>query len=111
MEEEAVEDYIYITEEQAQPEDGMESFYSFLKKNLRYPAEALEKEVEGKVYIQFVIEKDGSLTDIKVAKGIGAGCDEEAIRVMKYSPKWNAGKQRGRPVRQRMVIPIIFKLG
>jgi hypothetical protein len=55
--------------------------------------------------------RDGSITDIKLVKGIGAGCDEEAIRVIQNSPKWNPGKQRGKPVRQKMVLPIIFKLG
>jgi protein TonB len=67
--------------------------------------------IEGKVYVQFVVDKDGTLTDIKALKGIGAGCDEEAVRVIGGSPKWKPGKQRGRPVKVRMVLPIIFKLG
>jgi protein TonB len=68
-------------------------------------------QVEGRVFLQFVVNKDGSLTDIKVVKGIGAGCDEEAIRVLKSAPRWSPGKQRGVPVRQRMVLPLTFKLG
>lgn len=66
--------------------------------------------IEGRVFVEFVVERDGSLTDIKVVKGIGGGCDDEAIRVISQAPKWNAGKQRGRSVRVRMVLPIIFKL-
>ncbi|MCP4460018.1 MAG: energy transducer TonB, partial [Cytophagales bacterium] len=65
---------------------------------------------EGRVYLQFVVDRDGSITDIKAVKGIGAGCDEEAVRVMKTVPKFKPGKQRGRPVRVRMSIPIVFKL-
>jgi protein TonB len=61
--------------------------------------------------VQFVIDKDGSPTDITVLKGIGSGCDEEAVRVIKNMPKWQPGKQRGRPVKVRMSLPIVFKLG
>jgi protein TonB len=67
--------------------------------------------VEGKVFVQFVIGKDGAISDVKVIKGIGAGCDEEAIRVVQSSPSWNPGKQRGKAVKQRYTLPIIFKLG
>ena len=67
-------------------------------------------EIEGKVFVQFVVEKDGSLSDVHVIKGIGAGCDEEAIRVVQNAPKWKPAKQRGRPVRQRLVLPLTFKL-
>jgi protein TonB len=66
--------------------------------------------VEGKVFVEFVVEKDGTLTQFTVVKGIGAGCDEEAIRIMQEAPAWEPGKQRGRPVKQRMVLPIFFKL-
>ena len=59
---------------------------------------------------EFVVEKDGSLTDIKTMKGIGGGCDEEACRIIGNAPKWKPGKQRGRPVRVKMVIPILFRL-
>jgi protein TonB len=66
--------------------------------------------VEGRVYVEFIVEKDGSLTDIQLAKGIGGGCDEEAIRVLSNAPKWNPGRQRGNPVRVRMIMPINFQL-
>lgn len=111
VEEETVEDIFTVVENNAEPEGGMEAFYKYLGKALKYPSQARRMGVEGKVYVQFVVEKDGTLTDIKIVKGIGAGCDEEAERVVKEAKKWKPGKQRGRPVRQRMVIPIIFKLG
>lgn len=75
-----------------------------------YPHRAQRMGIEGWVFVEFVVERDGSLTDIKVVKGIGGGCDDEAIRVISQAPKWNAGKQRGRSVRVRMVMPIMFKL-
>lgn len=111
VEEETVEEVFTVVENNAEPEGGMEAFYKYLGKTLKYPSQARRMGVEGKVYVQFVVEKDGALTDIKIVKGIGAGCDEEAERVVKEAKKWKPGKQRGRPVRQRMVIPIIFKLG
>jgi protein TonB len=78
---------------------------------MKYPAQARRMGVEGKVFVQFVIGKDGAISDVKVLKGIGAGCDEEAIRVVQSSPSWNPGKQRGKAVKQRYTLPIIFKLG
>jgi protein TonB len=71
---------------------------------------ARRMRVEGKVFVEFVIGKDGQITDVIVIKGIGAGCDEEAVRIIQSSPPWNPGRQRGKPVKQRMVLPIIFKL-
>ncbi len=100
-----------VVEQSASPEGGMPAFYSYVSKNLKYPKQARKLGVEGKVIIQFVVWKDGSLRDLKVLKGIGSGCDEEAVRVLKNSPKWKPGKQRGRPVNQRIVLPIMFKLG
>jgi periplasmic protein TonB len=100
-----------FVESGAEPVGGYEAFYKYVKKELKYPSQARRMGVEGKVYVQFIIERDGSLTDVKVMKGIGAGCDEEAVRVLSQSPSWQPGKQRGRPVRQRMVMPLVFKLG
>ena len=67
--------------------------------------------IEGRVYIQAIVGKDGSLDEVQVVKGIGGGCDEEALRVVKQSPKWKPGRQRGNAVRTKIVIPIVFKLG
>ena len=83
-----------------------------IMKNIKYPQEARTKGVEGKVFIEFVVNVDGSLSDFVALKGIGSSCDEEAIRVLQTSTiAWNPGKQQGAAVKQRMVIPIIFKLG
>lgn len=107
-----VEDKLFtgIVEQNPEPEGGYEAFYSFLAKELNYPKTARKMGIEGKVFVSFIVNKDGQLTDIEIIKGIGAGCDLEAERVMKNSPKWKPGKQRGRPVRVKMVVPIIFSL-
>jgi len=89
---------------------GIEKFYKYLGNNIKYPAVAKENGVQGKVFVTFVVEKDGTLTDAKVVRGIGSGCDEEAIRVLKNSPKWKAGIQNGRPVRVQYTMPISFTL-
>lgn len=89
---------------------GLEQFGKFLGKNLNYPPVARDAGIQGRVYCSFVVEKDGSLTDIKVVRGIGGGCDEEAVRVLKKSPKWNPGVQNGRNVRVSYTIPIFFQL-
>ena len=89
---------------------GLKGFYRFVRKKLKYPSQARRQGLQGKVIVAFVIDKDGSLSDISVLKGIGAGCDEEAVRVLTLSPKWKPAKQRGRPVKVKMIIPIHFKL-
>jgi protein TonB len=109
-EEENADQIFTIVEKQPEPEGGMKAFYQYISKNLTYPAFARRNNVEGRVYIEFVVEKDGSLTDIKVIKGIGGGCDDEALRIISEAPKWNPGKQRGRPVRVKMILPILFQL-
>ena len=90
---------------------GIEAFMKFLRKNLRYPAQAVDEGITGKVFVNFVIEKDGRLTDIKILRGIGYGCDEEAIRVLKKSPAWSPGFQNDRTVRVLYTIPLMFHLG
>lgn len=70
----------------------------------------MENGIQGKVYIQFVIEKDGSITDVKVVRGVDASLDKEAVRVVKAMPKWKPGKQRGKPVRVSYTLPINFQL-
>lgn len=93
------------------PPGGMEAWNQYLGKNLKYPTQARRMGIEGTVYVVFVVNTDGTLQDVDVLRGIGGGCDEEAIRVVKNAPKWEPGKQRGRPVRVRMRLPIKFKLG
>ncbi len=98
-----------IVEESASPVGGINAFNAFVSQHIVYPNQARRMGIEGRVFVEFIVEKDGSITNVKALKGIGAGCDEEAVRVVSMAPKWNAGKQRGRAVRQRMVLPIIFK--
>jgi protein TonB len=108
---EEVDEIFTVVEETATPKGGMSAFYKMVGDKMKYPAQARRMGVEGKVFVQFVIGKDGAISDVKVIKGIGAGCDEEAIRVVQSSPSWNPGKQRGKAVKQRYTLPIIFKLG
>ncbi len=108
-EEENVDTIFEIVEEPANFPGGLEAFYTYLKKEINYPRQAQRMNIEGRVFVKFVVELDGSLTDIEVIKGIGAGCDEEAVRVLQNSPKWKPGKQRGVPVRQSMIQFISFK--
>ncbi|MGI9544043.1 MAG: energy transducer TonB [Cyclobacteriaceae bacterium] len=108
---EEIADTIHIVAEvMPAPVGGMQAFYKYIGKNLKYPSVARRIGIEGKVYMYFVIDRDGSLSDVKVLKGIGGGCDEEALRVVEAAPKWNPGKQRGVPVRVKMTLPIIFTL-
>lgn len=82
----------------------------WIGKNVKYPVLAMENGIQGKVYIQFVIEKDGSITDVKVIRGVDASLDKEAIRVVQSMPKWKPGKQRGKAVRVSYTLPINFQL-
>jgi len=89
---------------------GNSEMYKFLGKNLKYPTAAQRANIQGIVFLSFIVEKDGSITDIETMKGIGFGCDEEAMRVVKLMPKWIAGKQNGRNVRVKFTIPVFFRL-
>ncbi|MFC5283444.1 TonB family protein [Pedobacter alpinus] len=89
---------------------GIKAFGAFLSENIKYPEEARKANINGRVFCQFVVEKDGSLTKIRVVRGIGGGCDEEAVRVLAISPKWNPGMQNGEPVRVSYTIPIFFQI-
>ena len=91
-------------------EGGMQNFYRFIADNIKYPKQAQRMGVEGKVFVQFVVEKDGSLSNIQAVKGIGAGCDEEAVRVMKMVSSFIPAKQGDLRVRIQMVVPISFQL-
>ncbi|MGB1041105.1 MAG: TonB family protein [Flavobacteriales bacterium] len=99
-----------FVEEMPEFPGGKEKMFEFLAKNITYPEIAKENEVTGNVYIQFTVEKDGSLTDIKVVRGIGSGCDEEAVRAVKKMPNWIPGKQRKKLVRTSFILPIRFTL-
>jgi protein TonB len=89
---------------------GHSAFIKFLSRNLKYPANAVERGIEGKVLISFIIEKNGRLSNIKILRGIGYGCDEEAIRVLEKSPEWKPGIQNKQKVRVAYTLPINFNL-
>lgn len=89
---------------------GIDSLYAWINRNLRYPEQARKENITGKVYVTFVVEKDGSISTPKILRDIGCGCGAEAIRVVKNMPRWNPGKQRGKPVRVQFNLPINFSL-
>jgi protein TonB len=108
--EEIVEDAVVDVSVLEKEPEGRAQFYQYISKHLRYPKAAQQSGVEGKVFVQFVIDKDGSIMEVNVIKGLGFGLDEEAIRIIQKAPKWTPAKQRGKPVRVRMALPIMFKL-
>ncbi|MEY4929475.1 MAG: hypothetical protein RI909_199 [Bacteroidota bacterium] len=110
-EKENVDEIFSVVEESANPKGGYPAFYKFVGEKIKYPAQARRMGIEGKVFVEFVVNRNGTIVDVKAIKGIGAGCDEEAVRIVQSAPAWTPGKQRGKPVRQKMVIPITFKLG
>jgi TonB family protein len=99
-----------VVEQMPEFPGGEEKLYKFLAENIHYPQMAKESGIQGRVFVTFVVERDGSVVDIRVLRGIGGGCDEEAIRVVKAMPKWIPGKQRGKPVRVQYNLPVKFTL-
>lgn len=91
-------------------EGGMKAWAKFIQKNMRYPDAAQEQGLQGKVFISFVVEKDGSVSNVSIIKGIGGGCDEEAVRVIKKSPRWKPGRQNNQNVRVRYQMPLSFAI-
>jgi TonB family protein len=96
--------------EMAAPEEGRKAFNEYLKNQLQYPQAAIENKIEGKVTVQFFVETNGQLTDFKVVKGIGYGCDEELIRLIKQGPKWTPSLKNGISVRERVKVRLRFVL-
>ena len=110
-EEEEVEEVIFtVVENDPEFPGGMEALYKYLGENIKYPSIAKENNITGKVYVTFVVEKDGSIANPRILRDIGGGCGQEAIRVIKSMPKWKAGKQRGKPVRVQFNLPVSFNL-
>jgi periplasmic protein TonB len=110
-EEEVAEDVIFtVVEDQPSFPGGDEARMRFLQENLRYPTMAREAGIQGTVFVTFVVERDGSVTDVRVLRGIGGGLDEEAVRVVRMMPRWNPGRQRGQAVRVQFNMPIRFVL-
>ena len=89
---------------------GDDARVKFMIENVKYPAEAIKKNTQGTVFVDFIVQSDGALRDVKVQRGIGSGCDEEAVRVIKLMPKWVPGTEKGKPVDVQFVMPVKFKL-
>lgn len=103
-------DVYVVVESLPEFEGGMDALNTYVTGDLKYPRQARRLGVEGRVEVQFVVEKDGSLSGVKAVKGIGAGCDAEAVRIVQNAPPFKPGMQQGKPVRVQMEMPIIFKL-
>ncbi len=104
------EETLLFAEQQPEFFGGREAFGNFLQKNLKYPRAAAQAGVQGRVFVEFTVGTDGKIERAKTIKGIGFGCDEEALRVVNLMPNWMPGKQSGRPVRVRFTLPIAFQL-
>jgi protein TonB len=85
-------------------------FREYIQKNLKYPDVAAENGIQGRVFVSFVVEADGKVTNVKVVRSVDPALDREAVRVVESSPKWKPGRQRGKPVRVSFTFPIIFVL-
>lgn len=111
-EEEEEEEAQIFTVVEKDPEfpGGMDALYKFLQQNIKYPTIARENGITGRVYVTFVVERDGSIANPRVLRDIGGGCGAEAIRVVKSMPKWNPGKQSGKAVRVQFNLPVNFNL-
>jgi TonB family protein len=97
------------TFEMAEPDGGRRSFKKYLEKNLQYPPAALENRIEGKVTVEFTVQPNGQLTDFKVVKGLGYGCDEEVIRLIKDGPPWTPSKRNEQPVQETIKVRLKFE--
>jgi len=93
-----------------QPVGGTQAFFDWIEKNQRYPLLARQRKIQGKVMVEFMVQTDGSLTDARVIKKMGSGLDEEAVRLIKAAPKWEPASFQGKPIKQKMVLPVLFQL-
>jgi periplasmic protein TonB len=101
---------VLIVEEMPEYPGGDMERLRFLASNIQYPMQATENGIQGTVYFQFIIDSKGNITDVKILRGIGGGCDEEALRVIKMMPQWKPGRQNGRTVRVLYTMPVSFRL-
>ena len=93
-----------------QPVGGNEAFFDWIEKNQRYPLQARPRKIQGKVLVEFVVQPDGRLTDARVVKKMGSGLDDEALRLIRAAPKWEPAVFQGKPIKQKMVLPVLFQL-
>ena len=108
--EEAEEEVFLVVEDDPEFPGGLSALSQYLASNIKYPTLAKENNITGKVFVSFVVEKDGSVGQVKILRDIGGGCGAEAVRVVKAMPKWKPGKQRGKPVRTQFNLPVDFSL-
>ena len=101
-------DVYNMVDQSAKFQDGYNSIIKFVQENIKFPAEAKENDVHGRLMLSVVVEKDGSLSDITVKKGLGYGLDEEIVRIIKMMPKWQPAQHNGKTVRQSQTILIPF---
>jgi protein TonB len=99
-----------VVDEEPEFIGGDISLQKFIKENVKYPKKAVKKKEQGRVYVKFIVEKDGSISNVQIARGATKLLDAEAVRVIKLMPKWKPGTQKGKPVRTRVMVPIVFKL-
>ena len=104
------DDVFDIVEQMPEYPGGMQALMEFLKENIKYPEDAQKQKVEGRVLVKFVVETDGSITNLEVVKHAFPSLDAEAVRVLSAMPKWTPGKQKGQVVRVKFVVPINFNL-
>ncbi len=109
-EEESSQQIFMVVEEMPKFPGGEAELMTFISKSIRYPVVAQENGIQGRVVCSFVINKDGSIVDAEIVRGIDSSLDKEALRVINTMPKWTPGKQRGKPVRVKFTMPITFRL-
>ena len=112
VETEVVDEDVIVDVAEIMPEfpGGTAALMKYLGTNIKYPTIAQENGTQGRVIIQFVVERDGSITDVRVARGVDPYLDKEAVRVVKSMPKWIPGKQNGKAVRVKFTVPVMFRL-
>ncbi len=108
--EEEAEEIFYIVEHQPEPIGGIKAFYTYVSDNMVYPRSSLRARIQGRVFVRFIVDENGDISDAKIIKGIDKACDNEALRVIQNAPRWKPGKQRGTPVKVYMSLPITFKI-
>ena len=107
------EEPIYSSEEVSQKPEfygGADAMAQFISDNLKYPEAALKEEKQGRIWVEATIDKDGLIKEVKISRGLGLGCDEEALRLVKSMPRWKPGKLQNNPVKVKIKIPITFKI-
>lgn len=108
--EEVADEIFDVVEENPEFPGGADELQKYLGSSIKYPDIAAENGIQGRVIVQFVVEKDGSTTAITIARGVDPSLDKEAVRVVKEMPRWKPGKQRGKPVRTKFTLPVVFRL-